>query len=68
MMNCTHEKEGLVWEVELLLPWAKSYSYKYAIVRKSGHEVQVGELAGKTRVGYGPICALWCEIHECYRL
>ncbi|MEW5319247.1 MAG: hypothetical protein WDW38_010411 [Sanguina aurantia] len=40
LMSCTHEKEGLVWEVELLLPWARSYSYKYAIVRKSGHEVQ----------------------------
>lgn len=40
-MNCTHEKEGLIWEVELLLPWQKSYNYKYAIVRKTGHEVQV---------------------------
>lgn len=70
MLMCTHEKEGLVWEVELLLPWQKNYSYKYAIVRKTGHEVQVcgyasWEFQNYGALGFLAICREICNTGFC---
>lgn len=32
-MSCHHEKDVLIWEATILLPWKPSYTYKYALVR-----------------------------------
>ncbi|GLC39071.1 4-alpha-glucanotransferase dpe2 [Pleodorina starrii] len=41
-MSCHHEKDVLVWEATILLPWKPSYSYKYALARQKDDESASG--------------------------
>lgn len=34
-MTCHHEKDALVWEATVVLPWKPFYTYKYALVRQA---------------------------------
>jgi len=48
-MRCHHEKEGLVWEALVCLPWQRQYTYKYAVVRQSGQEMKVDKWEAEER-------------------
>ncbi|EFJ42152.1 cytosolic 4-alpha-glucanotransferase [Volvox carteri f. nagariensis] len=41
-MSCHHEKDVLVWEATILLPWKPYYTYKYALARQKDDEVAPG--------------------------
>lgn len=41
-MRCHHEKDQLIWEALVTLPWQPSYSYKYAVVSKDQNDLKVG--------------------------
>lgn len=37
-MRCHHEKEVLVWEALVTLPWQPQVSYKYVLVNGEGED------------------------------
>eukprot|EP00798_Chlamydomonas_sp_ICE-L_P028576 gene28576-31736_t len=37
-MHCHHEKDVLVWECGVLIPWQPSVTYKYCVVRQAGED------------------------------
>lgn len=41
VMHCHHERDQLVWELFLSLPWQPEYTYKYAVVTTEGSEAKV---------------------------
>ncbi|GFR48695.1 hypothetical protein Agub_g10651, partial [Astrephomene gubernaculifera] len=41
-MSCHHDKDVLVWEATISLPWKPSYTYKYALARQKDDDTAPG--------------------------
>ncbi|KXZ50081.1 hypothetical protein GPECTOR_18g59 [Gonium pectorale] len=41
-MSCVHEKDVLVWEATVVVPWKPSYTYKYALARQKDDDTAGG--------------------------
>eukprot|EP00775_Hariotina_reticulata_P007782 gene7782-7980_t len=71
ILKCHHEKDALVWDALVSLPWQPCYKYKYAIVRQEdGQQVVESEellehtLLLQQGLGHGDVVEVldtWCD-------
>lgn len=40
-MHCHHERDQLIWELFISLPWQPEYQYQYAVCTTEDNEAKV---------------------------